>query len=88
MSAPEDERLVLVERRIAVLQGHVIALTHYLRASLDKHPNAHEAIAMAERELEGMTATLLNSQFPDALFDGIALTRKQFRVSEKGDSHP
>ena len=57
--------------------GQIMALTFYVRGALDKHPNAHEALDMAEQELERMTATLLQRPFADEVFDGIDVVRKR-----------
>lgn len=71
------DRTRTIQQQLDALQGQVLALTLYLRAALDKHPSAHQALDMAEAEIERMTATLLARPFADEMLDGIDLVRKR-----------
>jgi hypothetical protein len=70
------DRTKTVQQQIDAMQGEITALAFYLRAALDKHPRANEALDMAEAELERMTAVLLQMPFADEMFDGIDRVKK------------
>ena len=70
------ERSKSLQQQIDAMFGQITALTFYVRGALDKHPKAHEALDMAEQELERMTATFLQRPFADEIFDGIDIVRK------------
>ena len=68
------------EQRLASLQGQVMALSHYLRATLARLPPdlATAAILEAEGDIRQMADRLLAMPFPEDLFEGAEMIQSHY----------
>lgn len=71
------------DEKIADLTGQVLALTLYVRALIDKHPQPHDVLRFADHELEQLVASILAKPTQDAALVGIERIRKSIHPNKK-----